>query len=87
MPQIRPITELGMGEEISKLCHARREPVFFTKDGYGDMVVMSMELYESLVETAAQDTAILESEAEYARTGTLYDAQVGFDELRRKHFG
>ena len=48
MPQIRPITDLRNTTEISELCHARREPVFITKNGYGDLVVMSMETYEAL---------------------------------------
>ena len=45
MPQIRPITDLRNTNEISELCHARREPVFITKNGYGDLVIMSMETY------------------------------------------
>jgi len=35
MPLIRPITDLRNTNEISDLCHARREPVFITKNGYG----------------------------------------------------
>ena len=46
MPQIRPITDLRNTNEISDICHARREPVFITKNGYGDLVVMSIETYE-----------------------------------------
>ena len=38
MPQIRPITELRNTNEISDLCHTRKEPVFITKNGYGDPV-------------------------------------------------
>ena len=49
MPQIRPITDLRNTSEISDACHARREPVFITKNGYGDLVVMSIETYEKLV--------------------------------------
>ena len=51
MPQIRPITDLRNTTEISDLCHARREPVFITKNGYGDLVVMSIETYEAMTET------------------------------------
>ena len=50
MPQIRPITDLRNTTEISELCHARKEPVFITKNGYGDLVIMSMETYEALTE-------------------------------------
>ena len=48
MPQIRPITDLRNTNEISEICHARREPVFITKNGYGDLVIMSMETYEEM---------------------------------------
>ena len=50
MPQIRPITDLRNANEISELCHARKEPVFITKNGYGDLVVLSIEAYEELME-------------------------------------
>ena len=46
MPQIIPIRDLKNTSEISELCHAAGEPIFVTKNGYGDMVVMSMEAYE-----------------------------------------
>lgn len=48
MPQIRPITDLRNTTEISELCHAKNEPIFITKNGYGDLVIMSMETYETL---------------------------------------
>ena len=40
--------------------------VFITKNGYSDLVVMSIETYESMLETAETNAAILEEEAEYA---------------------
>ena len=52
MPLIRPITDLRNTNEISDFCHAQREPVFITKNGYGDLVLMSMETYEDMFETA-----------------------------------
>ena len=87
MPQIRPITDLRNTTEISNLCHARKEPVFITKNGYGDLVVMSIETYESMVETMALDSAITEAETELERSGQLYDAKDVLTALRRKHFG
>ena len=87
MPQIRPITDLRNTTKISDLCHARREPVFITKNGYGDLVVMSIETYEAMMETAALDAAIAEAEAEFERDGQLYDAKDALASLRRKHFG
>lgn len=87
MPQIRPITDLRNTTEISELCHARREPLFITKNGYGDLVVMSIEAYEEMIETARTDAAISEAEQEYASDGVLLDAREALSSLRRKHFG
>ena len=87
MPLIRPITDLRNTNEISDFCHAKREPIFITKNGYGDLVVMSMETYEEMFETAKTDAAIAASEAEYRRTGRLHDVKETFDELRGKYLG
>lgn len=87
MPQIRPITDLRNTNEISDLCHASREPIFITKNGYGDLVVMSIETYETMVENAAEDTAIAQAEAQLQRDGQLHDAREALASLRRKHFG
>ena len=46
MPHIIPIRDLKKTSELSKLCREVKEPVFITKNGYGDMVIMSMETYE-----------------------------------------
>lgn len=46
MPQIRPLTALKNTTEISNICHKTKEPVFITNNGYGDLVIMSIETYE-----------------------------------------
>ena len=46
MPQIVPIRDLKDTAHISALCHESGEPIFITKNGYGDMVIMSMETFE-----------------------------------------
>ena len=87
MPQIRPITDLRNTNEISDICHARPEPIFITKNGYGDLVVMSIETYEAIMENAATDAAISEAEAEFKQNQTLHDAKEALASLRRKQFG
>ncbi len=87
MPQISPITDLRNTTEISELCHAKREPLFITKNGYGDLVIMSIETYEEMIETARTDAAISEAEKEYATNGILLDAKEALSSLRRKHLG
>jgi len=47
MPNIRPVSDLRNNfKQISEICHEDGEPIFLTKNGHGDMVVMSIELYE-----------------------------------------
>ncbi|MCC8356942.1 MAG: type II toxin-antitoxin system Phd/YefM family antitoxin [Oscillospiraceae bacterium] len=49
MNMIRPVSDLRNNfAEISHTVHETKQPVFLTKNGYGDMVVLSMEAYESL---------------------------------------
>ncbi len=49
MPHIRPISDLrNRAHEISDLCHEERQPVFITRNGKGDMVVMSQADYERI---------------------------------------
>ena len=86
MPQIRPITDLRNTTEISNLCHAGKEPIFITKNGYGDMVIMSMEAYDELLSIAATDAAIAEAEAELERGGRLTEARSALAGLRRKKY-
>lgn len=50
MAEIRPISDLrNHFAEISKYVHEKFKPVFLTKNGHGNMVVMSMEYYEKLI--------------------------------------
>lgn len=50
MPTIRSSADLRNSyNEISTFCHNYSEPVFITKNGKGDLAVMSIEAYENLV--------------------------------------
>lgn len=74
MPTIRPISDLrNNANEISDFCHREREPVFITKNGTGDMVVMSIEEYERQQALIELYSKLSEAEAEIA------DGAVGED--------
>ncbi|HKM39664.1 MAG TPA: type II toxin-antitoxin system Phd/YefM family antitoxin [bacterium] len=50
MPNIRPSSDLrNRYNEISEFCHKYSEPVYITKNGKGDLVVMSIQTFERLV--------------------------------------
>ena len=86
MPRIMPITELRNTTDVSNLCHSCDEPVFITKNGYGDLVIMSMDAYDDLLKTVKTDSRIAEAEAEIKSGEPLFKAEDVFAELRRKHF-
>ena len=46
IPTIRPISELKNTTSISSLCHEVKAPIFITKNGYSDLVIMSIDTYE-----------------------------------------
>jgi PHD/YefM family antitoxin component YafN of YafNO toxin-antitoxin module len=49
MPRIIPIRDLKKTSELSELCRETNEPIFITKNGYGEMVIMSMDAYEKTI--------------------------------------
>lgn len=66
MPQIIPIKELKKTSEISEMCHEADGPIYITKNGYGDMVIMSMENCEAVMRQLAiyRDIEISEKQIE-----------------------
>lgn len=84
MPQIRPIKDLRNTTEISEVCHASDEPVFITKNGYGDLVIMSMKTYEQKMGMLEIYRKLDEAEEDIA-AGRVMDARTVFDELRSKY--
>ena len=84
MPQIIPIKDLKNTSEISDMCHRAEEPIYITKNGYGDMVIMSMEIYESAMKklTMYRDIEISEKQIE---TGQVKDARTALRQTRAKY--
>ncbi|MEW6623008.1 MAG: type II toxin-antitoxin system Phd/YefM family antitoxin [Bacillota bacterium] len=79
MPQIIPIRDLKKTSELSELCRKAKEPVFITKNGYGDMVIMSMETYEKTMLMNDIYRKLDEAEQSIAK-GEVMD---GFESLRK----
>jgi len=84
MPQIIPIRDLKNTSEISDLCHSIAEPIFVTKNGYGDMVVMSMETYEEQMRLM-DIYAKLATAEEQIKTGRVMTAEDSMKGLREKY--
>ena len=84
MPQIIPIKELKKTAEISEMCHRADSPIYITKNGYGDMVIMSMELYENTMSKLAMYRD-LEISAEQIKVGQVKEAKAALKETRAKY--
>jgi PHD/YefM family antitoxin component YafN of YafNO toxin-antitoxin module len=84
MPQIIPIRDLKNTSEISAMCHMHNEPIFVTKNGYGDMVVMSMETYEKSMFVADVEKKLAEAE-EAITKGEVSDAKEALADLRKRY--
>ena len=75
MPLILPIKELRNTNDISNIAHKHHEPIFITKNGYSDLVVMSSELYDEFARINRIDKAIFESEQELLDGAEAVDAK------------
>ena len=84
MPQIIPIKDLKNTSEISEMCHKTDEPIYITKNGYGDMVIMSMEIYERTMRRLAMYRNIEISEKQL-ENGQVKDARASLDEMRERY--
>ena len=84
MPQIIPIRDLKNTSEISAMCHQTDEPIFVTKNGYGDMVIMSMEVYEKSLFLHNITQKLNEAEDQIEK-GEVTDAKSSLKKLRGKY--
>ena len=84
MPRIIPIRDLKHTAAIYEMCSAAKEPIFITKNGYGKMVLMSMDAYEERLLMQGVYARLAEAEGEVHENKTL-DARAALQELRAKH--
>ncbi len=85
MPQIRPVSDLRNNfADISRIVHETLEPVYLTKNGYGDMVVMSMEAYERYLFESEVYFKLKEAAIEAKTTDVRYSHEEVFNDLRAK---
>ena len=84
MPRIIPIRDLKDTAAISQMCNESMEPVYITKNGYGDMVIMSMKAYEETLWMQEIYAKLAEAEAEVSE-GKLVEARTALNDLRGKY--
>ncbi len=87
MPKIMPIRDLRNTSEISEMAHKMQEPIFITKNGYSDLVVMSAELYDHFAQINRIDQAIFEAEKEVEEGGEPIALDAAIESLDGKYYG
>ena len=76
MNTIRPVSDLRNNfADISRTVHETAQPVFLTKNGYGDMVVMSMEAYENMQFESDVYYKLVEAEREAEETNKRFSSK------------
>lgn len=82
MPTIRPSADLRNSyNEISEYCHRYPEPVFITKNGKGDLAVMSIETYE-LLTGRLELYGLIDEGLEDVQNGKTRSMQAVFKDIR-----
>ena len=84
MPQIIPIRDLKNTSEISRMCQEASEPIYITKNGYGDMVIMSVKMYEEKLMMLDVYNKLAVAEAQIAE-GKVADAGTSLKSIREKY--
>lgn len=87
MPLIMPIRDLRNTSEISELAHKKQEPIYITKNGYSDLVVMSSELFERFAHINKIDQAIEDAEREVSDGAKPISAKEARRKLDEKYYG
>ncbi|GHU49035.1 prevent-host-death protein [Clostridia bacterium] len=86
MPQIRPLTDLRNNTtNIVDLAHEEREPVFITKNGYADLVLMSIEAYEDSLARLEVYDKLAQSQAEVESGQKSLTLDEVFTKYRKKY--
>jgi len=84
MSQIIPIRDLKNTSKISQMCHASDEPIFVTKNGYGDMVIMSIKTYEEKMFMLDIYNKLSAAEQQFEKGETL-DGEASLKSIREKY--
>ncbi|NLP18879.1 MAG: type II toxin-antitoxin system Phd/YefM family antitoxin [Firmicutes bacterium] len=84
MPKIIPIRDLKNTSEISQMCKESNGPIYVTKNGYGDMVIMSMEFYEEKMFMLDMYNKLIAAE-EQIKAGKVLGGDASIKAIREKY--
>ncbi len=82
--QIIPIRDLKNTREILWMCKESDGPIYITKNGYGDMVIMSIEVYKEKMFMLDVYDKLMAAE-EQIQAGKTLDAESSIESIRKKY--
>ena len=84
MPKIIPIRDLKNTGQISLMCKEAAEPIYITKNGYGDMVIMSVKMYEEKMYMMDVHNKLSFAEVQVSE-GKIIDGESSLKKIRKKY--
>ena len=84
MARIIPVRDLRDTTKIFNMCRESSEPIYVTKNGYGEMVVMSLDAYEQAIAKAKMYDQIMEGKKQ-ASEGKVIDGDTALNEIGEKY--
>lgn len=85
LPKVIPINELKNTAQISKTCNESPVPIIVTKNGYSDMVMMSVSLYEQLIAKMQVAALVNEASENFDKNGMAVDGEAFMSEMRGRY--
>ena len=82
--KIIPMRDLKNTEEVERQCKEEQGPIFVTKNGYGRLVVMDIEYYESTIQKMEEARLLIEA-LEDVEEGRVLDGKEALLKLREKY--
>ena len=82
--KIIPMRDLKNTVEVEKQCKEEQGPIFVTKNGYGRLVVMDIEYYESTIQKMEEARLLIEA-LEDVEEGRVLDGKEELLKLREKY--
>ena len=82
--KIIPMRDLKNTVEVERQCKEEQGPIFVTKNGYGRLVVMDIEYYESTIQKMEEARLLIEA-LEDAEEGRVLDGKEALFQLKEKY--
>lgn len=82
--KIIPMRDLKNTVEVERQCKEEQGPIFVTKNGYGRLIVMDIEYYESTIQKMEEARLLIEA-LEDVEEGRVLDGKEALLKLREKY--